>query len=97
MINIRTQDIETLFNTIKGLYNYELNIADKDKLLSEIIKRAENPRLSKIIKLTIGKRLIILNDSVFQTLKTWEMTVTMDHPYKPISIPIVITFQFNKL
>lgn len=97
MINIRNQDIETLFNTIKGLYNYELNIADKDKLLSEIIKRAENPRLSKIIKLTIGKRLIILNDSVFQTLKTWEMTVTMDHPYKPISIPIVITFQFNKL
>lgn len=97
MINIQIQDIETLFNTIKDLYNYELNRADKDKLLSEITKRAENPRLSKIIKLTIGKRLIILNDSVFQTLKTWEMTVTMDHPYKPIPIPIVITFQFDKL
>lgn len=97
MINIQIQDIEILFNTIKDLYNYELNRADKDKLLSEITKRAENPRLSKIINLTIGKRLIILNDSVFQTLKTWEMTVTMDHPYKPIPIPIVITFQFHTM
>lgn len=97
MINIQIQDIEILFNTIKDLYNYELNRADKDKLLSEITKRAENPRLSKIINLTIGKRLIILNDSVSQIIKTWEMTVTMDHPYKPIPIPIVITFQFHKL
>ena len=69
MINIRIQDIETLFNTIKGLYNYELNRADKDKLISEITKRAENPRLSKIINLTIGKRLIILNGSVSQIIK----------------------------
>ena len=97
MINIQIQDIETLFNTIKDLYNYELNRADKDKLLSEITKRAENPWLSKIINLTIGKRLIILNDSVLQTLKTWEMTVTMDHPCKPIPIPIVITFQFETM
>lgn len=102
MINIRIQDIETLFNTIKDLYNYELNRADKDKLLSEITKRAENPRLSKVIKLTIGKRLIILNDSVSQTIKTWEMPVTMeiiDHPCRllPVLIPIKITFQFNKL
>lgn len=97
MINIRIQDIETLFNTIKDLYNYELNRADKDKLLSEITKRAENPRSSKIIKLTVGKRLIILNDSLSQTIKTWEMTVTTGYPYEPIPIPIVITFQFNKL
>lgn len=98
MINIQIQDIEILFNTIKDLYNYELNRADKDKLLSEITKRAENPRLSKIINLTIGKRLIILNDSVSQTIKTWEMTVTIDHPSRQMPrIPIVITFQFNKL
>lgn len=99
MINIQIQDIETLFNTIKDLYNYELNRADKDKLLSEITKRAENPRLSKIINLTVGKRLIILKDSVSQPIKTWEMTVTMDHPCKllPVLIPIKITFQFNKL
>lgn len=97
MINIQIQDIEILFNTIQDLYKYELNRADKDKLLSEITKRAENPRKSKIINLTVGKRLIILNDSVSQTIKTGEMTVTMDHPYKPIPIPIVITFQFNKL
>jgi hypothetical protein len=99
MINIRIQDIETLFNTIKDLYNYELNGADKDKLLSEITKRAENPRSSKIINLTMGKRLIILNDSVSQTIKTWEMTVTIDHPCRQLSVltPIKITFQFNKL
>lgn len=99
MINILIQDIETLFNTIKDLYNYELNRADKDKILSEITKRAENPRSSKIINLTVGKRLIILNGSVSQTIKTWEMTVTMDHPCRqlPVHIPIVITFQFNKL
>lgn len=97
MITIQIQDIEILFNTIKDLYDYELNRTDKDKLLSEITKRAENPRLSKIIKLTIGKRLIILNDSVSQTIKTWEMTVTTGYPYEPIPIPIVITFQFNKL
>lgn len=95
MINIRIQDIETLFNIIKDLYNYELNRADKDKLLSEITQRAENPRSSKIINLTVGKRLIILNDSVSQTIKTWGIIVTMDHPYKPIPIPIVITFQFQ--
>lgn len=35
MINIQIQDIETLFNTIKGLYNYELNRADKDKPLTQ--------------------------------------------------------------
>lgn len=93
MINIQIQDIEILFNTIKDLYNYELNRADKDKLLSEITKRAENPRLSKIIKITIGKRLIILNDSVFQTLKTWEMTVTI----LPVLKPIKITFQFETM
>lgn len=98
MITIQIQDMETLFNTVKGLYNYKLNGADRDKLLSEIVKRAENPRLSKVINLTIGKRLIILNDSVSQTLKTWEMTVTMDHPSRQMPrIPIVITFQFNKL
>lgn len=102
MINIRIQGIETLFNTIKDLYNYELNRADKDKLLSEITKRAENPRSSKIINLTVGKRLIILKDSVSQTIKTWEMTVTMeiiDHPCRllPVLKPIKITFQFNKL
>lgn len=98
MINIRIQDIETLFNTIKDLYNYELSRADKDKLLSEITKRAENPRSSKIINLTVGKRLIILNGSVSQIIKTWEMTVTMDHPLRQMPrIPIVITFQFNKL
>lgn len=102
MINIQIQDIEILFNTIKGLYNYELNRADKDKLISEITKRAENPRLSKIINLTIGKRLIILNGSVSQIIKTWEMTVTLeiiDHPCRllPVPIPIVITFQFHKL
>lgn len=97
MINIQIQDIEILFNTIKDLYNYELNKADKDKLLSEITKRAENPRLSKIINLTIGKRLIILRGSLSQTIKTWEMTVTTGYPYEPIPIPIVITFQFHKL
>lgn len=97
MINIQIQDIETLFNTIKDLYKYELNRADKDKFLSEITKRAENPRASKLIRLTIGKRLIILNGLVSQIIKTWEMTVTIDHPYKPISIPIPITFQFYKL
>lgn len=97
MINIQTQDIETLFNTIKDLYNYELDMADKDKLLAEITQRAENPRKSKIINLTVGKRLIILTNGLSNLLKTWEMTVTMDHPYKPIPIPIVITFQFNKL
>lgn len=99
MINIRIQDIETLFNTIKDLYNYELNRADKDKLLSEITKRAENPRLSKVINLTIGKRLIIPRASLSQTIKTWEMTVTMEHPCKllPVLMPIKITFQFHKL
>lgn len=41
MITIQIQDIEILFNTIQDLYKYELTRADKDKLLSEITKRAK--------------------------------------------------------
>lgn len=101
MINLKIQDIETLFNTIKDLYDYELNRADKDKLLSEITRRAENPRSFKQIGITVSQKLqkLILTNNYYATLvKTWEMTVTINHPSRSIPrIPIIITFNFYKL
>lgn len=98
MINIQIQDIETLFNTIKDLYNYELNRTDKDKLLSEITKRAENPRLSKIINLSITKNLknlIITNSSYGDILK--ELTITVYEDFQTPKIPVVLTFKLYQL
>ena len=99
MINIRIQDIETLFNTIKDLYHYELNRADKDKLLSEITKRAENPRSSKIINLSITKNLknlIITNSSYGNILK--ELTIIVYEDFQtPKILPMVLTFKLYQL
>ena len=99
MINIRIQDIETLFNTIKHLYHYELNRADKDKLLSEITKRAENPRSSKIINLSITKNLknlIITNSSYGNILK--ELTIIVYEDFQtPKILPMVLTFKLYQL
>jgi len=98
MINIQIQDIEILFNTIQDLYKYELTRADKDKLLSEITKRAENPRSNKIINLSITKNLknlIITNSSYGNILK--ELTITVYEDFQTPKIPIVLTFKLYQL
>ena len=95
MIILQLSDIEILFNTIQDLYNYQLTRADKDKILAEITKRAENtnPRISNQINISLSKNIIITYNEYGKFIGNLKFEVTNEDTNKQIPI----TFKFYQI